>query len=356
MVNVARTLVLPVAIFAPTMKDARTPFERGISVVAVAGEQRQVQDCFFAIGHRSRQTVCRPGMIKVLALDPMHPAGLALLDARQDIKRIHLTEPTDDTIAERLRDAEILLLRGRRLVPKQFDTVKSIRLVTRGGVGNDNIDCAQMGRNGLTVSVSADANYVSIADRAVSGGERNRRDSLGACDVRDNDVPVVGFGPIGQEFAQCALAFGAHLSFYGPFLPKGTDVPRPVRRKDDLAQAVSDADIASLHRPRTTQTTNLIDAGLLARFWLGSVLINTGRGGVVDEPALAKALDTGRPAIYATGALAFEPAGANDLPSQRADANFATQSAATTLQRAIRGAVGAARNALDFVDGNRPNE
>lgn len=118
-------------------------------------------------------------------------------------------------------------------------------------------------------------------------------------------MPVVGFSLIGQEFAQRTLVFGARLSFYGPFLPKGTDVPRPVRRKDDLAQAVSDADIASLHLPRAIQTTNLIDAGLLAWFRLGSVLINTGRGGVVDEPALAKALDAGRPAINATRALAL---------------------------------------------------
>ncbi|MCR9085741.1 MAG: hypothetical protein NXH97_03245 [Rhodobacteraceae bacterium] len=106
-----------------------------------------------------------------MALDPIHPAGLALLDAWQDIELIHLTEPPDDSIAERLRDAEILVLRGRRLVPKQFGTVKSIRLVTRGGVDNDILDFAQMGRNGLTVSVSADANYVSIADRAVSDGD-----------------------------------------------------------------------------------------------------------------------------------------------------------------------------------------
>lgn len=310
-------------------------------------------------------------MIKVLALDPIHQEGLALLQARREIELVHLPEPSEKSIAAHIRDAEILLLRGRRLDPRHFDVAKSLRLVTRHGVGCDNLNFAQMAQKGVTVAVTADANYTSVAehammlmlaacrnlltaDRTVRTGEWADRDGLGARDVLGSTILVVGFGRIGQAFAQRAAVFGARIAYYDPFLPGGADIPAAMRREHDLAEAVSVADIVSLHLPHTGQTANLIDAELMARFRPGSILVNTGRGGIVDETALVEALDSGRLGSYATDVLSSEPPSAEDLLLRRDDVLFTPHSAAMTRQGAMRMAVGAAQNALDFIDGTLP--
>ncbi|KEO60775.1 NAD(P)-dependent oxidoreductase [Thioclava indica] len=311
-------------------------------------------------------------MIKVLALDPIHEAGLAMLHARQDIELVHLPQPDDASIAKHMADAEILILRGRHLDPALFDTAKSLRLVSRHGVGCDNLDFAQMGRNSVTVAVSADANYVSVAehafalmlagcrnliaaDQAVRSGDWARRDALGGRDVQGSKILVVGFGRIGQAFAARAAAFGGEVTVFDPYLPADVTLPAGLKLAENRETAVGEADIVSLHLPHSPQTANMVDAALLAQFRAGAILVNTGRGGIVDEHALLAALDAGRPALYATDVLASEPPAQDDPLLSRKDVIVTPHSAAMTEQGAMRMATGAAQNALDFLDGTLPD-
>lgn len=307
-------------------------------------------------------------MIKVLALDPIHEAGLALLRTRQDIELVHLPQPDKTSIAQHMANAEILILRGRHLNPTQFDTAKSLRLVSRHGVGCDNLDFAQMGRNGVTVAVSADANYVSVAEHAVALmlaacrnlimadqaariGDWGRRDTLGGQDVQGSEIVVVGFGRIGQAFAARAAAFGGEVTVFDPYLPADITLPVGMKRAGSLGAAVGEADIVSLHLPHSPQTANMVDAALLAQFRAGAILVNTGRGGIVEEQALLAALDAGRPAIYATDVLASEPPILDNPLLFRNDVIVTPHTAAMTKQGIMRMATGAAQNTLDFLDG-----
>lgn len=308
-------------------------------------------------------------MVKVLVLDPIHEDGLALLRARSEVELVHLPAPTEADIARHMQEAEILLLRGRHLNREHWEGTRKLSLVTRHGVGCDNIDFALMQEKGVTVAVSADANYVSVAEHACTlmlaacrnlvvadaasrSGDWIRRENLGARELRGARLLVVGFGRIGRAFAERAGAFGAEISVFDPFIGAGEVLPQEVERVTDLAAALARADIVSLHLPHTPQTEGLFDKALLAYCRPGSILVNTGRGGIVDEAALLEALDAGRPGVYATDVLANEPPGEDDPLLKRHDVIITPHSAAMTTEGARFMATGAAQNALDFLDGH----
>ena len=307
-------------------------------------------------------------MTKILVIDPIHEDGLALLRARPDVALVHLLEPTEGAVAEHMADAEVLILRGRRLAPEHFERAGRLRLVSRHGVGCDNLDLEALGARGVGVAVSADANRISVAehafalmlaaakrlpaaDRAVRSGGWGARDRLGTREIAGAAVLVLGYGRIGRAFAARAAAFEARVTVHDPALPDGAALPEGHARADALGDAVGAADVVSLHLPLTADTANLIGADLLARFRRGAILVNTARGGIVDEGALLEALDAGAPAIYATDVLASEPPEADDPLLARDDVILTPHSAATTAEGMRRMATGAAQNALDFIDG-----
>jgi phosphoglycerate dehydrogenase-like enzyme len=312
-------------------------------------------------------------MVKLLVLDPIHNDGLALLRTRDDIDLVHLDTPTDAQIARHMPDADVLLLRGRHLAREHWTSAQKLRMVTRHGVGCDNIDFDLMAQKGITVAVTADANYVSVAehactlmlagsrnlivgDHAVRSGQWTLREDLGAREIQGAALLVVGFGRIGQAFAARATGFGVSLLIYDPFLAPDAPLPHGAVRVPDLPSALSHADIISLHLPRTDHTADLFDATMLANCRRGALLINTGRGGIVEETALLQALENGTIRCYATDVLANEPPARNDPLLARDDVIVTPHSAAMTQQGAVRMATRSAQNALDFIDGTLASE
>ncbi|MEO1722874.1 MAG: NAD(P)-dependent oxidoreductase, partial [Pseudomonadota bacterium] len=152
-------------------------------------------------------------MVAVLVLDPIHEDGLALLRARTDIALDYLPDPDAHDIAAHLCEAEVLLLRGRTLPRAMFEGAERLRLVSRHGVGCDNLDLDLLRARGVRVAITADANWLSVAehtlalmfaaakalhvgDRAVREGRWAVRDALGTREIAGSDVLVVGYGRI----------------------------------------------------------------------------------------------------------------------------------------------------------------
>lgn len=307
-------------------------------------------------------------MAKVLALDPIHEDGLALLRARPDVELVHLSEPTEAEIAEHMRDAVAVILRARRLDDDLYRQAPNLRLVSRHGVGCDNLKFDLLRGLGIGVAVASDSNFVSVAEhamtltlaacknlvraeRAARGGDWAARENLGARDLDGAATLVLGFGRIGRAYARRAAAFGARIAVFDPFLPDDAALPEGCVRAGDLGAALAEADVVSIHMPRTAETANLFGADMLARMKPGAILVNTARGGIVDETALLAALDAGRPGFYATDVLADEPPAADDPLLARDDVIVTPHSAAMTAQGAMRMATRSAQNVLDFLDG-----
>ncbi|MEM9761289.1 MAG: NAD(P)-dependent oxidoreductase [Pseudomonadota bacterium] len=301
---------------------------------------------------------------KVLVLDPIHADGIAMLADRDDIALTHLPEPSDPTILQHMGETEALLLRGRHLPRETFEAATHLRLVSRHGVGCDNLDLAFLRARGISVAISADANWLSVAehtlalmfaaakalhagDRAVREGNWAVRDALGTREIAGSNVLVIGFGRIGRAVAERCAALGAKVSIHDPAF---AETP-PFAAAPSLPGAVAAADFITLHAPRMPETLGMIDANLLACLRPGAILVNTARGGLVDEAAVLHALDHGSLARYATDVLAEEPPKADDPLLGRADVILTPHSAAMTAEAARRMATGAAQNILDFLDG-----
>jgi (S)-sulfolactate dehydrogenase len=228
-----------------------------------------------------------------------------------------------DELAAAVTDARALIVRNRTQVRGALlDAAAKLQVVGRLGVGLDNIDLAACDERGITVCPATGANDDAVAEYVVAAAMMLLRDAYQAgANVVAGDWPrqrcmgreiggkvlgLVGFGGIARESARRARALGMQVVAHDPFVADDDPAWRDVERSE-LDGLLGQADVVSLHLPLTDQTRGLLDAGRIARMKMGSVLINTARGGIVDEGALVDALNSGHLAGAALDVFETEP-------------------------------------------------
>jgi (S)-sulfolactate dehydrogenase len=222
--------------------------------------------------------------------------------------------------------AEAILIRNRtRIDPELIGAARSLRVVGRLGVGLDNIDMEECARAGITVIPAVGGNAVSVAEyvlgamliltRGVFGmtssmvaGEWPRQGHAFGRELSGKTLGLVGLGSIAREVAARASSFGMRIVSHDPLLPEHDPVWEMVGRVE-LDALLSESDVISLHVPLVDATRNLIDRGAMESMKPTAILINTSRGGIVDESALADALRRGRIAGAALDVFESEPLG-----------------------------------------------
>ena len=216
-------------------------------------------------------------------------------------------------LAAALPEADAWIVRNRTQVRGDLLRAASrLRVVGRLGVGLDNIDTEACAARGIEVIPAAGANAVSVAEyvitaalgglrgayyssRAVEAGTWPRQMLSQGREAAGKTMGIVGLGSIGLLTAQKAAAIGMHVIAHDPLLPPQAEAWRhvegPPRTLDEL---LAESDVVSLHVPLTAQTRGLLGRERLAKMKRDAVLINTARGGLVDEAALAAMLREGR--------------------------------------------------------------
>jgi (S)-sulfolactate dehydrogenase len=215
-------------------------------------------------------------------------------------------------LLERMATAPALIVRNRTQVNAELlAAAPRLRVVGRLGVGLDNIDVAACKARGIEVIPATGANALAVAEYviamalvllrgaylstgAITAGEWPRARLSEGREAAGKTLGLVGFGGIGRLSASMARALGMKTIAYDPLLP--ADAPawnETGTGRRTLEALLAEADIVSLHVPLTDATRNLLDAALIASMKPGAVLINTARGGIVDEGALADALGSG---------------------------------------------------------------
>lgn len=241
-----------------------------------------------------------------------------------------------------------------------------LRVISRFGVGVDAVDLAAATQRGVVVTITPGANSVAVAelaialllalarsipfhDRVAKAGKWSRMQGM---ELTGAILGVVGFGRIGREVAQRAAGLGMHVLAYDPLLPAAA-FNGSLATPCDLNDLLAASDAVSLHLPLTGETHNLIDAAALARMKPSSYLINTARGGLVDEDALYSALLGRKLAGAACDVFSQEPPDAGGLVALD---NFiaAPHIGSATRQTTARMGLAAAQNALSVLRGERP--
>ncbi len=239
---------------------------------------------------------------------------------------------------------------------------ESLRVLSRYGVGVDSIDIAAATAYGIPVTNTPGANSVAVAELTLAlmlalsrhipeqdkATKQGGFSPVSGWELADSVLGLVGFGRIGQEVARRAAAFGMHIQFYDPYPPPGEGLTLV-----SLEELFATSDFISLHLPLTEATHNMIDYDRMKTFKPNAFLINTARGGLVDEAALYDALRAGKIAGAAFDAFEQEPPTDNRL--LRLENFIATpHTGSSTRQTTLRMGLMASRNALAVLRGERP--
>ena len=256
-------------------------------------------------------------------MDQAAVAGLA--DEFDVLYDPNLVDRADD-LALAVADARALIVRNRTQVRGALlEAAGALQVVGRLGVGLDNIDLEACERRGVAVHPATGANDAAVAEYVITTALLLLRDAYAAgTDVIAGTWPrqrcmgreiggkvlgLVGFGGIARQTAQRARALGMHVMAHDPFVAATDAAWRDVKRSE-LGELLTHADVVSLHLPLTDGTRGLFDAHKIARMKQGAVLVNTARGGIVDEDALVESLRAGHLAGAALDVFESEPVSA----------------------------------------------
>jgi D-3-phosphoglycerate dehydrogenase / 2-oxoglutarate reductase len=305
-------------------------------------------------------------MPHVLIAGKLHPSGLALLNGAEGVTYDYVEELSEQSYAPLIGKADALVIRTQPLSATTVAGARRLRIVSRHGVGYDSVDVAALYARRIPLCVVGDVSSISVAehammlilacakflipaDRAVRGGSWGWRNRMEATDISGQRLLIVGYGRIGRHLARMADCFGMQVRAHDPFLarqswPKGCAAPVAA-----LADGLAWADVISVNAPKAGRP--IPGAEELAQVKPGAILVNTARGGMVDEAALVAALADGRVAAAGLDVFDAEPPAA-DHPLLAFDQVVLTPHvAALTRQAAEQMAIASVQNVLDFFAG-----
>ena len=200
-----------------------------------------------------------------------------------------------------------------------IDASANLRVLSKNGIGVDNVDVAHATRKGIPVVNGRNSNSQSVAEHALGmmiallkdfrrldNSVRNgnwEKATYQGIELQGKHVGLIGFGGNGRALAKLLLPFGVRISAYDPYLEDDAFF-EGITRAATLDDFVADIDILSIHCPRTQETENMVDAARFAQMKSSAYLVNCARGGIVDETALVAALQFGD--IAAAGIDVFD--------------------------------------------------
>ena len=275
-----------------------------------------------------------------------------------------VAEPTEADLAL----AAGAIVRADAVVDAAFlDRTPHMRVLARTGVGTDLVDLDAATARGIAVVVTPGSGTRAVAEGVlahtlalvkrvapltalVRGGRWAERDSGGPIgDLDGATIGIIGYGRIGRRVGELAAAFGMRVLAHDPFAPPPTEVAC-----DGLDQLVAESDVLTLHVPLTPENHHMVDAGLLSRIKPGAVLVNCGRGGLLDLDAALAALESGQ--LSGVGLDVFE----SEPPAHHPIFDHPSVSLTPHLMGLTRKATAAtfadaARGVVDVVNGRRPS-
>lgn len=236
---------------------------------------------------------------------------------------------SSEVISEHLQasGAVAIVSRMGRLDAGVMDSAPQLRVIAKHGVGVDNIDVVAAGERGIPVLVATGANAVSVGEHVIAlllaavkrilpldaglrAGRWEKPGFLGR-ELAGATMGLLGMGSIAQATCRFARGLGLELIGHDPFAPDSAFEKAGVRRFASFDEMLAQTDVLSLHCPLTEQTRSIVNAAAIARMPAGGYVINTARGGLIDEAALLAAIESGHLAGAGLDTFATEPPGAD---------------------------------------------
>lgn len=310
---------------------------------------------------------------KILVTESMSQPGRALLHARDDIELIEFPNMIS------ARDFEAMLkeqapvhgvaLGATRFGEPELEASKDMKVVTRIGVGFDAVDVPALSRRKVPLMVAGTANSPSVAEHAlfmmltlakravemhscVKDNKWAARLGMLPYDLFGKTVLIIGFGRIGTRTAKRCLAMEMNVLIHDPYKAAAEITAAGCEAVPDLDAALARADFVSIHCPKSPETVGMFNAARLKRLKPTAYLINTARGGIVDEKALYDALVSGQLAGAGLDVFEQEPPPAGHSLFELPNVIMAPHVAGVTREAVDRMSEQTARNILSVLDGD----
>ena len=305
-------------------------------------------------------------MKKIVVIEPLVAEAYRPLESRPDIEVKIVTDGTPERLEEWLGDADAMVVRTAEISEELLAQAKSLRTISRHGVGYDNIPVKYCTSRGIAVTIVGDVNSISVAehtlflilaaaragiqlDQAVRRGAFLERSSLLGLEIYGRTLLILGYGRIGKRLAEIVRGIGLRVVVFDPYFDG--EPSSDVEIAKDLHEAIAKADILSLHMPLTPETRNLIGAAELDLLRSGAIVVNAARGGLLDEEALIERIRSGH--LHGAGLDTFlrEPLPPDSPLLCEPRIVLSPHSAALTVESL--GAMGrvSVQNAIDGIDG-----
>jgi D-3-phosphoglycerate dehydrogenase len=274
------------------------------------------------------------GMAKqrILVSDPISDKGVELLNSNPDLEVDVNTGLSPEELIKIIPAYHGLIIRSQTKVTAEvLAAATELKAVGRAGVGVDNVDRDAATNHGVIVMNTPTGNTISTAELAftlmlsaarnigsahaevLKGNFPAARKAFGGIEINNKRLAVIGMGRIGAEFAKRAQAFGMHVVAYDPFLTQVRADQLKVELASSPDKALTGADVVTLHVPLTDDTRHIINAERLTLMNKGALVVNCARGGLIDEPALKSAIDTGHIAGCGLDVYESEPPAADHI-------------------------------------------
>ena len=308
-----------------------------------------------------------PEKKKILVIQNIHQEGINLLKGNSSYE-FEIFDEINEDLKQKIVDCDAISIRTAKLPNEIISSAKKLQVISRHGVGYDNIDLKSTKEIGATLTITATANAVAVAehvmfmllniskrkdmyDQSVKLGKFNDRNKLPkTIELWGKNILIAGFGRIGQALIKRCLGFEMNVFVYDPYINDEKIKSLGGKKVNDLKEAVKEMDAISLHMPLNDETKNIINYDLLRSMKTNCIVVNAARGGIINEVDLDKALRENL--IFGAGLDVFETEPPkSDNPLLKNDKVFLSpHTAAFTEECMIRMGKETIQNIIDFFE------
>ena len=307
-------------------------------------------------------------MKKIAVIEKIHNDGLELLKKKQDYDYELITDVSEENLIKKLPDFDACTLRVSKLNEKILKHCPKLKVISRHGVGYDNIDLNYIKTKKITLLITATANAVAVAEHVIymmlsvsksiskydaevrSGNFKKNSTNIETLELFNKEILILGFGRIGKSLIKRCIGFDMKVKIFDPFVSKESIEEFGGTKIDNLDNGLKTCDYLSLHVPLTEKTKNMIDYSKLKTMKKNVIIINTSRGGIINEIDLDKAIN--EKIIFGAGLDVFEkePVDMDNPILNNKKVLLSPHSATFTNECKSRMSLEATKNIIDFFE------
>ena len=305
---------------------------------------------------------------KIAIIEEIHKDGVELLDKHPNFEYELISDVSEKNIIEKLPNFDACTLRVSKLDEKILKHCPKLKAISRHGVGYDNVDLNYIKNNKISLLITATANAVAVAEHVLSmflslsksiirydeevrtGNFKKNANKITTFELLNKNILIAGFGRIGKKLISRCLAFGTKVYVYDPYIDEQIIKEHGGIKVSSIEEGLKIADYVSLHMPLTNETKDLLNYNVFKKMKKNSILVNTARGGIINEYDLDRALNEGL--IFGAGLDVFsnEPVENNNPLLKNKNIILSPHSATFTDECTSRMSIETTKNIIDFFE------